>query len=308
MPPRYEIIDWTNAQEDFDTSGGVSCSSITFADGNLITWGTGDGIIGAGAATDTLTITVGVTKEMISVNGASDKIDFGNATDNPAFNFLGSGTMAVTGALTAGSLQVGAVANYTAISAAGVVTMVGTAKRVLTLRPDFDHTDITGQGKPTEVVVGVYRGFSLPLYAADEEVPLFINVPGRWDGLSDIIVDVLVALSAAETAGDDFRLQLSWSSTHEGSGAETAVVLSDTPVDVEVETNIPDARKAQYNNFLIQFTINWDVGVDILSHDLLSMRLRRIAVEGGDAVEIDGEIIILDAHLHFAVDKMFKAP
>jgi len=35
------------------------------------------------------------------------------------------------------------------------------------------------------------------------------------------------------------------------------------------------------------------------------MRIRRIAVAG---TEIAGEIIVLDYHLHFVVDKMFHAP
>ena len=213
--------------------------------------------------------------------------------------------------LMAGAIEVqggayfGGGSNHTDIDSTGVVTMAGAAKRILTVRPDFDYSSITAQGKPTRVTVGAHQGFSLPIYAPDEEIFMGLNVPGRWDGASDIVVDILVALSAAETANDDFNLQLSWENTRGGSGTGTSVVLDATPIDVEVETNIPDARKAQYNTFLVQFTIDYDADVTILSHDLLSMRIRRLAVAG---TEIAGEIIVLDAHCHFAVNKMFKAP
>jgi len=229
--------------------------------------------------------------KIFDVNRAGNKITLG--TDNTE--------------ITAVELtKVGGAADYLKVSTGGVVTMAGTAKRLLTERPDFDFSKITALGKPTLVTRGVHTGFSLPIYAADDEELFFIvNVPGRWDGASDINVHILVALSAAETANDDFNLQLSWRNSREGSDPATSVVLDATTHDVEVETNIVDARKAQYNTFLVDFVIDYNVDVTILSHDLLSMRLRRIAVAG---VEIAGEIIVLDVHVDFAVDKMYKEP
>ncbi len=58
---------------------------------------------------------------------------------------------------------------------------------------------------------------------------------------------------------------------------------------------------------MVEFTIDYDVDDTILAHDLLSMRLRRLAV--ADTVfGPSKEIIVLDAHIHFNVDKLFKAP
>lgn len=205
-------------------------------------------------------------------------------------------------------VDIGDGTNYMAVSSAGVVSLAGTAKGSLTVRPDIDEETIRAKGVPTSFYLGAHKGFSLPLYVADpenfEELRFALNVPGRWDGVSDIKVHILVALSAAETAGDDFNLQLSWRNSREGLDPATSVVLDATTHDVTVETNIVDARKAQYNTFLIDFAINYDVDVTILAHDLLSMRLRRIAAAG---TEIAGEIIVLDAHVDFLVDKMFKA-
>lgn len=191
--------------------------------------------------------------------------------------------------------------NYLSVDRTGVVTLAGSAQRVLTLRPDIDESTAIANGKPTLVHYGVFNGYSLPLYAADEEIFFALNVPGRWNGSSDITIHVLVALSAAETVDDDFNLQLSWESSEVGEP------LVNTTHDVTVETNIPAGRNAQYDTFEVTFTVDWDADDPqmVQSYDLLSMRLRRLAVAG---VEIAGEIIVLDAHAHFTVDKMFKAP
>ena len=180
--------------------------------------------------------------------------------------------------------------------------MAGSAKRDLTLRPDIDYSAITAQGKPTRVTYGAFQGFSLPLYAVDEEIFLGLNVPGRWDGASDITAGILVCLSGAETADDDFRLQLSW------ENSEVGEPIVNTVHDVEVQTNTPAGRNDAYDTYMVSFTIDYDAdaGHPILAHDLLSMRLRRVDVVAG--TEIAGEVIVLDAHLHFTVDKMFKAP
>ena len=98
----------------------------------------------------------------------------------------------------------------------------------------------------------------MPVYSADnEELFLRENVPGRWDESSDIAVHVLVSLDSAADAGDDFKPQLSWRNTHGGSDdPETSVILDDTTHDVPIETNIVEARKAQYNNFdLLKYII-----------------------------------------------------
>ncbi|KKN44889.1 hypothetical protein LCGC14_0688390, partial [marine sediment metagenome] len=59
------------------------------------------------------------------------------------------------------------------------------------------------------VVVGVYHGFSMPIYVAGQNEELFfnLNVPGRWDEASDILVHLLVALSGAEDIGDYLEIR-----------------------------------------------------------------------------------------------------
>ena len=191
--------------------------------------------------------------------------------------------------------------NQLLISGAGVVMLEGTAKRWLAVRPDLDFTTITAQGKPTQVVIGVFHGYSMPIYNNDNEEMFFnLNVPGRWDEASDIIVHLLVALSGAEDVNDNFNFQLSWEHLTEGD------VVPATSHDVEVEQAVLAARNAQHSTYELQFTLDYDVDDpdDVADHDDLSVRLRRIDATNPD---VTNEIIVLDYHVEFQVNKMFDA-
>jgi len=202
-----------------------------------------------------------------------------------------------------GSLEIGDATNKLVISPSGVVTMEEGAKGILTLRPDFDYTSQIAHNKPTQVTIGIFKGFSLPIYASDNEEIFFRqNVPDRWDGISDILMHIKVALSTGEDVDDKFKLQLSWEHTTVGEAVPT------TSNNVEVETTILNGRNAQYSEYEVSFVIDYDIdgsGNEILAHELFSGRLRRIAAS---ASEISGEVIVLDWHMHYNVDKMFKAP
>lgn len=183
----------------------------------------------------------------------------------------------------------------------GVVTLGGTAKRSLTLRADLDYTTLIAQGKPTQVTVGIFRGYSMPIWAADpggEELFFNENVPARWDGESDICFHVLVALALAETPGETFNFQLSWNQV-----GETDIVPA-TSHDVTDEIIVVDGT--QYATYMLAFVLDYnvDAGDAIIAHDELAARLRRVASSGD---EVDGEIIVLGWHTHYIVDKMFRA-
>lgn len=195
-------------------------------------------------------------------------------------------------------LRLGDDTNYLDITD-GILTLGGTAKRKLTLRGHLDYTTVTAQGKPSQVTIGTFKGYSMPIYAADNEELFFNeNVPGRWDCESDIVVHVLVALAAAETPGETFKFQFSWNQV-----GETDVVPATTH-DVTDEVTVVDGT--QYATYELTFTIDYDADVadPIVCHDNLAGRLRRVASSGD---EVDGEIIVLDWHTHYIVNKMFRA-
>ena len=199
------------------------------------------------------------------------------------------------------SFRVGDDTNYLNISSSGVLTLAGAAKRYLTLRAEINVDEIKKQGVPDQVQVGTgaFFGYSMPIYATDHEELYFReNVPGRWDGVSDVVFHVLCCLASAETPGETFKFQLSWNRVGSGSLVPTTVH------DTTNETIVVDGT--QFAAYLLEFPFNYDVGnPNILEpHDVLGARLRRVASDGD---EVDGEIIVVDWHTRYQVNKMFKA-
>jgi len=169
----------------------------------------------------------------------------------------------------------------------------------LTLRAEVNVDEIKKQATVDQVQVGVFFGYSLPIYAADNEELYFReNVPGRWDGKSNITFHVLCCLASAETAGETFKFQLSWEKT-----SETEVVPVTTH-DITDEVIVVDGT--QYATYEMSFTLDYDVDTpdNVEAHDLLACRLRRVASTGD---EVDGEVIVLDWHTHYVVNKVFRA-
>ena len=236
------------------------------------------------------------------VGNPGDRVNYRiTPIDNTSRDF--SGDVSV-GALTADSATIGDGTNQLLVSGTGVVTLEGTGKRLLTLRPELNIDEIKKQLVPDQIQVGVFFGYSLPIWNSDhEEMYLKQTVPGRWDEASDIVMHVLVCLSQVEDEGDNFKLQCSWNHIINGED-----VVPITTHDTTVEQAVLAGRTAQYNTYAIDFTLDYDVdgvGNEVKDHDLIACRLRRVDATNPD---IDGEIIVLDWHSHFIVDKMFKAP
>lgn len=156
------------------------------------------------------------------------------------------------------------------------------------IRTHLDASRIWVWGVPTLVTRGVYRGFSLPVYADDYEELFFqLCVPNRYDEASDIKAHVICYLDTANT-DKKFNLQLSWQHLTPGTG-----IVPATTHDVDVETDVAGAV-SQYQSFPVEFTIDYDIDTpdNVVFDDLLGIRLRRI---GASEAEIAGELVI--AHL-----------
>ena len=127
--------------------------------------------------------------------------------------------------------EIGDEDNYLDIDTGGVVTLVGTAKRTLLLPPGIDTIDQIAHSKPTQVTAGIFKGFSFPIYAADNEELFFRQrVPKRWDGASDILFCACICLAAGEDVGDYFKFRLSWEHTAVGEIVSTSSNNVDTLV------------------------------------------------------------------------------
>lgn len=178
------------------------------------------------------------------------------------------------------------------------ITMSSDGLVYIELRPDLDFETIRGNvGIPTLVTQGIYRGFSLPIYAADNEELFFtICTPDRWDGTSDIMAHAYCWLSQAEDS-KNFKLQLSW----EHYTPVTDVVPA-TSHDVEVQT-ATGAGAAQFQSYIVELIIDYDFDTpdNIVADDILGLRLRRIAAA---ADECAGEIVFNHFGVFFRRDKL----
>ena len=198
----------------------------------------------------------------------------------------------------------GDASNYCSIGTDGAITYVGTAKRHLSMRPFIEIGDIAVQEKPTVVTYGVTKGYSLPLYATNEEIFISEYIVGRWDGASNITLSIIGYLDTGVTDGKDFALQVSWVNKSTSSG-----IIPATSTDVTVWTDCPSPRNAQYSIYKVDFAIDWDLNdPDIVASDFFSARIRRLPVGVGYS-ELDGgaEFVVTSIMIQYVIDKVFKA-
>lgn len=160
----------------------------------------------------------------------------------------------------------------------------------LSLRPSLDLATVGRKEKPTIISVGVFKCFSLPIWSTpvneDEELHYEIRVPYRWDGISDLLIPIDVAIEEAEDVGKKFKLQLAWE--HD----ECAGIIPDTFNNVEVEIEVAAGRSSQHDTYCANFAIDYDIdgaGNEIKHGALLAGRLRRVAASSN---EIAGEVLI----------------
>jgi hypothetical protein len=195
------------------------------------------------------------------------------------------------------SARFGDATNYLKILD-GVVSMGGTAKRILTHRPFLEYTVLKTTTKPTLVSYGIFNGYSFPIYNSDNEELFFrMRVPYRWDGVTNPYFKMIVALAGAEDVGDKFKFQFSW------NHVSVTGILTNTSTDVPVETTVTTNHSAQYSTYSVSFEIDYDVAAPSLAaRDNMVGRIRRL---DASANEVTAEIIILDFVTTWQVDKMF---
>lgn len=177
------------------------------------------------------------------------------------------------------------------------VTLVGDGLVYIEFRPDLDYETIRGQeGVPTLVTQGLFRGFSLPLYVAEEELFATICVPNRYDDASDIIVHLYCWLAIAN-ATKNFKMQVSWEHYTPGTDTVPATIAE----DVEVQT--ATGAGAQFQSYVVKFTLNYDVHTpnNVVADDILALRVRRVAATIDECAD---EIVVNHYGVVFRRDKL----
>jgi len=172
----------------------------------------------------------------------------------------------------------------------------------LTLRPEINLDEIKKQTVPVQVQAGIFFGYSMPVYDADHEELYFRQeVPGRWDGISDIVAHLTVALAGAEDVGDNFKFELSWDHAKVGEPIPAATH------DVEIQQAVLTDRNAEHDIYDLEFTLDYDVdgeGSEVKALELLACRLRRIDAADPD---VSNAIIVISLDVHYKVNKVFKS-
>lgn len=163
----------------------------------------------------------------------------------------------------------------------------------LELRPQLDSWTIKGQaGVPALVTRGIFHGFSLPVYAAnDQELFGTMCVPSRWDGASNIFAHIYCWLTDANNA-KNFRLQLSWQ--HYTATAD--VVPATTSEDLIVETTTGNV--AAFQSYEVEFELAFGA---LVQDDIIGFRLYRLAATED---EIAGNVVINHWGIIFRRDKL----
>ena len=184
----------------------------------------------------------------------------------------------------------------------GPLHLAGNGLCTMELRPGIDQAEVAGVGKPTIVTRGITTGFSLPLYAANQELFFGMCIPQRWDGASNIDVGIHCYLASAED-NHAFRLQVSWDRIR--TSINEVVPLTSQDVEVETDTG---ASALQFTSYHIDFTGENAIPYDLEGHELeaedeLSMRLRRVPKEGVPD-ECSGDIVIIHIGLIFVRNKL----
>lgn len=145
--------------------------------------------------------------------------------------------------------------------------------------PFLDENSSNVANKPSLIMRGVFGGYSLPEYAAGEELLYRIRVPHEWDGVTNPWFVAITSISGAEDIGDKYKLQLEWQSE------DILHVIPDTIAETLTD-EVTVADGTAYYAEIIAFELD---AATLLRGQNLQMRLRRIAAS---ASSVSNEIIV----------------
>ena len=147
----------------------------------------------------------------------------------------------------------------------------------------LDENYSNEKGLPVQVERGLFKGYSMPIWATPvhqyEELVFRIRVPFRWDGITDPIFLILVSTSATEDIGDKFKFQMEW----ESKGV-SEVIPDTTAETLTDEVTLTDGTA--YYSYLASANLD---ATKLISGENLQFRIRRIAAA---EPQVSNEIII----------------
>lgn len=145
--------------------------------------------------------------------------------------------------------------------------------------PFLDENTANVANKPSLVCRGMFCGYSLPEYAAGEELKFRMRIPHEWDGSTNPWFVAITSISATEDVGDKYKLQLEW------QAEDILHVIPDTIAETITDEVIVADGTAYYAEIV---ALELDA-TTMLRGQNLQARLRRIAASSSS---VSNEIII----------------
>ena len=166
--------------------------------------------------------------------------------------------------------------------------------RYIRIRPTLDQGRIQGVLKPTRAGLGVFTGYSLPIYNDDDEELYYRTItPARYNGTDNPTAKLYVYLSGAEDVGDTFKFQLGYNIIDcDGTIVPSEVLTTDK------EITITTGHSAQNSIYCVDMPITAAGAVD----QVAAGRIRRIASSG---TEVTNEIVAMYFEIQYPVNKIF---
>ena len=160
--------------------------------------------------------------------------------------------------------------------------------------PYLDENYANFRSAPAQVNRGLFRGYSMPIWATPanqyDELLFRIRVPFRWDGVTNPYFCAITAISQAEDVGDKYKFQLAWVSKDVG------FVLPDT-VDETIDWEVTVVDGTAWRAEIIVGEMD---GTKLIAGQNWQGRLRRIASSGP---EVSGEPVIFHWCTRWLMDK-----
>lgn len=145
--------------------------------------------------------------------------------------------------------------------------------------PFLDENTANVANKPTLITRGMFGGYSLPEYAASEELLFRMRVPHTWDGSTNPHFVAITSISGAEGVGDKYKFQLEWSS------GDIGAIIPDTTTETLTD-EVTVSNGTAYYAEIIDFELD---ATTIVGGQNLQARLRRIAAS---ASSVTNEVIV----------------
>ena len=145
--------------------------------------------------------------------------------------------------------------------------------------PFLDENSANVANKPSLIMRGVFGGYSLPEYAAGEELLFRMRVPHSWDGVTNPWFVAISSISAAEDIGDKYKFQFEWQSK------DILNVIPDT-IQETLTHEVTVADGTAFYAEILAFELD---AATIARGQNIQARLRRIAAS---ASSVSNEIVI----------------